>query len=143
MNSRLVTQFLAAIALGACASVASAQHKHAHPLKSQHGGEVVEGKRHHFELVLLPSAGDAAVLEISLYVTNHSNKPVKVDAAEGAALLRSGGRQARAVLATSGKDYLRGSASFAPAADLEVDVTVSIGKLPAEKFTFRPLRPQR
>jgi hypothetical protein len=136
-------QVAAAIFLCACASLAGAQHKHAHPLKSQHGGEVVEGRRHHFELVLLPSAGDSAVLDISLFVTNHSNRPVTIEAAEGAAQLRSGGQQARVVLAPTGKDYLQGTVRFAPAADLVVDVSVAIGKAPAEKFTFRPLRPQR
>lgn len=140
---RLLSKFAIALVLASAAAHVAAQHKHPHALKSQHGGEVLEGKRHHFELVLLPKPPGSSEVEISLYVTNHHNKPVKLEHAAGEALAASAGRQTRVALALAGANVLRGSASFAASADLVVEVTVMIGKLPAEKFVFRPLAAKR
>lgn len=141
---RLPATLVIAAVLAVGADCASAQHKHAHPLRSQHGGEVVEGRRHHFELVLVPApTGDAGRVELSLYVTNHHNKPVTLEKAQADALLKSAGREARTGLSLVGKDQLKGSVRFEPGPDLEVQVSVAIGQLPAEKLVFRPMKGQR
>jgi len=128
--------------LAGCSGLAAAQHKHSHPLKSHHGGEVLEGRRHHFELVLLPAA-DPKSVELSLYVTNHHNRTVKLEAAAADATVRSGAAALRVPLKLAGANVLRGEARFDVAADLSVEVSVRIGKLPPETLVFRPLAPRR
>ena len=130
------------IALALTSTAAFAQHKHSHPLKSLHGGEVLEGRRHHFELVLLP-AQDPQAVDLSLYVSNHHNKAVKIEAATAQAVVRSGGAEIRVPLVLAGSNVLKGAGRFEAAAGLSVEVTVAIGKLPAETLTFRPLEQKR
>jgi len=135
-------RFLAAVILAGLAGSALAQHKHSHPLKSHHGGEVLEGRRHHFELVLLP-AQDPGSVELSLYVTNHHNRAVKLAAATAQALVRAKGAEVRVPLALTGGNVLKGVAQFEADPALSVELTITIGKLPPETLTFRPLEPKR
>lgn len=137
----LLRQFLF-VALAIASAAAFAQHKHSHPLKSLHGGEVLEGRRHHFELVLLP-AQDPGAVDLSLYVTNHHNKAVKLESAKAEALVRSGGAEVRVPLLLAGSNVLKGVGRFEPVAGLSIELTVAIGKLPAETLTFRPLEQKR
>jgi len=130
------------VALAIASAAAFAQHKHAHPLRSLHGGEVLEGRRHHFELVLLP-AQDPHSVDLSLYVTNHHNKAVNVESAKAQAVVRSGGAEVRVPLVLAGGNVLKGVGRFEAAAGLSVEITVAIGKLPAETLTFRPLEQKR
>jgi len=127
-----------AIVSAAASAAAFAQHKHSHPLRSMHGGEVLEGRRHHFELVLLP-AQDPGSVELSLYVTNHHNKAVKLESARAEAVVRSGGAEVRVPLLLAGSNVLKGVGRFEAASGLAVELTVAIGKLPAETLTFRPM----
>ena len=137
-----MTRFIVALVIGLVAGPALPQHKHSHPLKSQHGGEVVEGRRHHFELVLAPAA-EAGVTEVALYVTDHRNRPSKFDSASAEASIRSKGASTTVSLAAAGPSVLKGVGRFAADPAMEVQVTVTLGKLPAEKLVFRPLAPSR
>lgn len=141
----MTTQLLFAAAVAALLATgpAGAQSRHAHALKSQHGGEVLEGRRHHFELVLLPAAGDSRAVELSLHVTDHHNRPVKVQSAAATAMVRAKGAVLHVPLALAGTSALKGEARFDADAALVVEVTVAIGKLPAETLAFRPLAPGR
>ena len=135
-------RLLVALMLGLLAGTAFPQHKHSHPLKSHHGGEVVEGRRHHFELVLLPAA-EAGATEIALYVTDHRNRPSKLDSASAEAEVAAKGASTKVALALAGTGVLKGVGRFAADPALEVRVTVILGKLPPETLRFRPLAPSR
>lgn len=137
-----MTRFLVALTIGLLALPALSQHKHSHPLKSQHGGEVVEGRRHHFELVLVPAA-EAGATEVALYVTDHRNRPSKFDSASAEASIASKGATTKVALAAAGPSVLKGVGRFAADPGMEVRVTVVLGKLPPESLVFRPLAPSR
>jgi len=134
---------LLGLLLTGVAAPAASQHKHAHPLKSQHGGEVVEGRRHHFELVLLPGATGRDAVDVSLYVTSHQNRPVKLERASASVVATAAGRESRFDLALAEGHVLKGAGTFAATPDLTFGVTITIGKLPPEKLVFRPLAPKR
>lgn len=142
MPTRPFLRFVLVLAAALCAAAAVAQHKHSHPLKSLHGGEVVEGRRHHFELLLLP-ATEAGSTELSLYVSDHRNRPAKLDAASAEATVVAKGASTKVPLALAGPAVLKGVGRFAADPAMEVRVTVTLGKLPPETLTFRPLAPSR
>lgn len=133
---------LTALVAALFATAALAQHRHAHPLRSWHGGEVVEGRRHHFELVLLPAA-EAGATELALHVTDHRNRPSALESAVAEATVTAKGAATMVPLVLAGANVLKGVGRFPADPAMEVRVAVTVGKLPPETLTFRPLKPVR
>lgn len=90
--------------LAVAATLLAASPSHAHNPKSDHGGRIVSAGPFHAELVVKDRA-------VEVFLKGHDDKPIKPVGFKGVAILNSGGKAERVLLAPSENDALAGTAS--------------------------------
>jgi hypothetical protein len=101
-------------------------------METPNGGQVRMAGPYHFELVL----GDN---DLSVYLTDHSDKPVPSDGVGGNVIVMSGGRATIAV-APAGDNRLAGQGTFQRSPDMKavVSLTFPDGNTWQARFTPAP-----
>ncbi len=100
---------------------------------SPHGGQVRMAGPYHFELVV----GEG---ELVIYVTDHADQPIDTAGANGSARVASKAGKQEIALTPAGGNVLKASAVVERAADLKVDLTVTMPGKSAQKARFTPFR---
>lgn len=111
-----------------CTSPAMAADKHddAH---AKHGGVAVEAGTYHVELL-------AKGKSLTVYVSDHNDKPVDVKGAKATANVFSGKDKGTVTLAVSGANAMSGEAPFTIATDAKVVVSFTLAGKKTEQARF-------
>lgn len=104
-----------------------------------HGGQMRMAGVYHFELVVAKDSPKAKANPVTVYVTDHAGAKVSTAGASGTVTLLAGKDRATIKLAPAGDNVLKGTGSYASAADLKAVVSVTLAGKPAEQARFMPM----
>jgi len=123
---------LCAILLGAV-PVTAHKAKDSSPVTAPHGGQALTAGPYHLELV----ATDG---ELTLYVTDHSDKGIPIDGARAKATIQHGTEKARiqVELEPSGENMLKGTGTFTINPDTGIIVFIKLPEQEAHAARFTP-----
>lgn len=123
---------LCAILLGAV-QVDAHKAKESGPVKALHGGQALATGLYHLELV----ATDG---ELTLYVTDHSDKAILTDGAKAKATIQHGTEKARiqVELEPSGDNMMKGTGTFTINTDTGIIVFLRMPEQDAQAARFTP-----
>lgn len=123
---------LSALLLGTV-PVGAHKAKESGPVKALHGGQALAAGPYHLELI----ATDG---ELTLYVTDHSDKGIPTDGAKAKATIQHGTEKARTQvdLEPSGNNVMKGSGTFTINPDTGIMVFLRMPEQDAQAARFTP-----
>lgn len=129
----LLTALSLCILLLSALSVGAHKAKDSGPVTAHHGGQALAAGPYHLELV----ATDG---ELTLYVTDHSDKTIPTDGAKAKATIQHGTEKARTQveLEPSGENILKGTGTFTINPDTGVMVFLRMPEQNAYAARFTP-----
>lgn len=132
---KLLHTALTIIALAFSGLLAAHSDDYLDTITTPHGGQIRMAGAWHFELVVQPDA-------LTVYVTDHANRPVATQGASGTATVLTGGVRTTVALTAAGQDQLTGSGQFAMDEAMRVVLQITLAGQQPEQARFTPLAPR-